>query len=79
MKNISGNFCEQKMPAPVKWGGSMIRRIIAACGLLLYPMAFAQSAADAARLRSIGTNRSPPQSGGTMWHVIEYASFEKCR
>lgn len=36
----------------------MIRRIIAACGLLLHSMAYAQSAADAARLRSIGTNRS---------------------
>ncbi|NUA28135.1 hypothetical protein [Cupriavidus basilensis] len=61
MKNISGNLCEQTMPAPVKWGGSMIHRIIAACGLLLYSMAFAQSAADAARLRNIGTNRSPPK------------------
>jgi hypothetical protein len=36
----------------------MIRRIIAACGLLLYSMAYAQSATDAARLRSIGTNRT---------------------
>ncbi|WP_416052949.1 hypothetical protein [Cupriavidus basilensis] len=36
----------------------MIRRIIAASGLLLYSIAFAQSATDAARLHSIGTNRS---------------------
>ncbi|MBB1630360.1 hypothetical protein [Cupriavidus sp. UME77] len=39
----------------------MIRRIIAATGLLLYSMVYAQSAADAARLGSIGTNRSSPR------------------
>ncbi|MDF3882985.1 hypothetical protein [Cupriavidus basilensis] len=38
----------------------MIRRIIAASGMLLYSMVYAQSAADAGRLRSIETNRSSP-------------------
>lgn len=36
----------------------MIHRIIVATGLLLYSIAYAQSATDAARLHSIGTNRT---------------------
>ncbi|NUA28136.1 hypothetical protein [Cupriavidus basilensis] len=56
----------------------MIRRIIAACGLLLYSMAYAQSAADAARLRNIGTNRSSAKVAeqcGMSLHTPDLKSF----
>lgn len=39
----------------------MIRRIIVATGLLLYSIAYAQSATDAGCLHSIGTNRTNPK------------------
>ncbi|CAE6871786.1 hypothetical protein [Paraburkholderia domus] len=39
----------------------MIRHTIIATGLFLYSIAYAQSAVDAARLHSIGTNRTDPK------------------